>query len=246
MLKENLIGKKKNRNEIEYDSNEHLSLKNRDKLALKYLELSNQTNNLIEKQSYLKKAYYLNNTRIEIVKNYLNILKNNGAENEEIKKVNNVYNIVNKKCNRDDIINFLDKLTETKTCKEFENTLKKKLNEIGDEIDVFNQPFNISYNSDLYYISFIIKFIKNFFNIKKEMLKKIYLNYEKMYQHKIAIINILIRFLDEKYQYNIDHILFFISSYFKEEEILELRKMFFDDKSQFELKKFKDLLKKKS
>ena len=246
MLKEIIfIGNKKNRNENEDDSNDYLSLKNRDKLALKYLELSYQTSNLIEKQSYLKKAYYLNNTRIEIVKNYLNILKNNDVENEEIKKVNNVYNIVNKKCNRDDIINFLDKLTETKTYEEFENILKKKLNEIGDEIDVFNQPFNISYNSDLYYISFIIKFIKNFFNIKKEMLKKIYLNYEKMYQHKIAIIKILIRFLDEEYEYNIDHILFYISSYFKKEEILDIREMFLDDKSQFELKKFKDLLNKK-
>jgi len=68
MLDEKFIGKKKNR--IEDESNDCYNLQNRDKLALEFYELSKKTNNLIEKQSYLKKAYYLNNTRCEIVENY--------------------------------------------------------------------------------------------------------------------------------------------------------------------------------
>ena len=242
---EKFIGKKKNR--IEDESNDCYNLQNRDKLALEFYELSKKTNNLIEKQSYLKKAYYLNNTRCEIVENYLNILKKNGInkDDKEFLSVSNVYNILNKKCNRDDVIKFFDELTDIETYKEFENTLKEKLNKIGDDIDVFNQPFNITFNSNLYYNSLIIKFIKNYLNIKKKMLSSIYKNKEKMFKDKIKTINRLKNFLDIKHGYNIEYILFYISSYFTSEEILNLLKMFLDDKKHFDLNDFKELLEKK-
>jgi len=245
MLDEKFIGKKKNR--IEDESNDCYNLQNRDKLALEFYELSKKTNNLIEKQSYLKKAYYLNNTRCEIVENYLNILKKNGInkDDKEFLSVSNVYNILNKKCNRDDVIKFFDELTDIETYKEFENTLKEKLNKIGDDIDVFNQPFNITFNSNLYYNSLIIKFIKNYLNIKKKMLSSIYKNKEKMFKDKIKAINRLKNFLDIKHGYNIEYILFYISSYFTSEEILNLLKMFLDDKKHFDLNDFKELLEKK-
>ena len=245
MLDEKFIGKKKNR--IEDESNDCYNLQNRDKLALEFYELSKKTNNLIEKQSYLKKAYYLNNTRCEIVENYLNILKKNGInkDDKEFLSVSNVYNILNKKCNRDDVIKFFDELTDIETYKEFENTLKEKLNKIGDDIDVFNQPFNITFNSNLYYNSLIIKFIKNYLNIKKKMLSSIYKNKEKMFEDKIKTINRLKNFLDIKHGYNIEYILFYISSYFTSEEILNLLKMFLDDKKHFDLNDFKELLEKK-
>ena len=245
MLDEKFIGKKKNR--IEDESNDCYNLQNRDKLALEFYELSKKTNNLIEKQSYLKKAYYLNNTRCEIVENYLNILKKNGInkDDKEFLSVSNVYNILNKKCNRDDVIKFFDELTDIETYKEFENTLKEKLNKIGDDIDVFNQPFNITFNSNLYYNSLIIKFIKNYLNIKKKMLSSIYKNKEKMFKDKIKTINRLKNFLDIKHGYNIEYILFYISSYFTSEEILNLLKMFLDDKKHFDLNDFKELLEKK-
>ena len=245
MLDEKFIGKKKNR--IEDESNDCYNLQNRDKLALEFYELSKKTNNLIEKQSYLKKAYYLNNTRCEIVENYLNILKKNGInkDDKEFLSVSNVYNILNKKCNRDDVIKFFDELTDIETYKEFENTLKEKLNKIGDVFDVFNQPFNITFNSNLYYNSLIIKFIKNYLNIEKKMLSSIYKNKEKMFKDKIKTINRLKNFLDIKHGYNIEYILFYISSYFTSEEILNLLKMFLDDKKHFDLNDFKELLEKK-
>ena len=246
MLNENFIGKKK-RIEIEDESNDCFNLKNRDELALKFYNLSKKTNNLIEKQSFLKKSYHLNNTRFDIVEDYLNILKKNDIDkyDKEFLCVNKVYNILNKKFTRNDVINFLDELIEIETYEEFKKKLKEKLKIIGEEIDFFNQPFNITYNSNLYYMSFIIKFIYNFLNIKKTLLTRIYKNYDNMFRMKKKIIEQLINFLDIKNGYNFEYILFYITSYFKYEDILNLFEMFLDDKIQFNLEEFKKLLIKK-
>ena len=246
MLNENFIGKKK-RIEIEDESNDCFNLKNRDELALKFYNLSKQTNNLSKKQSFLKKSYHLNNTRFDIVEDYINILKKIGIDknDKEFLCVNKVYNILNKKFTRNDVINFLDELIEIETYEEFKKKLKEKLKIIGEEIDFFNQPFNITYNSNLYYMSFIIKFIYNFLNIKKTLLTGIYKNYDNMFRMKKKIIEKLKNFLDIKKGYNFEYILFYITSYFKYDDILNLFEMFSDDKIQFNLEEFKKLLSKK-
>ena len=242
MLNEKFIGKKK-RIEIEDESNDCFNLKNRDELALKFYNLSKQTNNLSKKQSFLKKSYHLNNTRFDIVEDYINILKKIGIDknDKEFLCVNKVYNILNKKFTRNDVINFLDELIEIETYEEFKNKLKEKLKIIGEEIDFFNQPFNITYNSNLYYMSFIIKFIYNFLNIKKTLLTGIYKNYDNMFRMKKKIIEKLKNFLDIKKGYNFEYILFYITSYFKYDDILNLFEMFSDDKIQFNLEEFKKL-----
>lgn len=114
MSKNKFLNKKINRidNDILSESDIILSLDKRNELSEKYFENAIKEKDSKNKQTLLEKAYNLNNTKFEVVKEYLEILDKNGENHysKRYQNVKNVFNFINFKYSKKDLISFFDDL----------------------------------------------------------------------------------------------------------------------------------------
>ena len=242
MSKNKYLNKKINRNDndILSESDNIVSLAKRDELAETYFKNAINEKNAKIKQTLLEKAYNLNNTKFKIVKEYLEILNKNleNTKGERYKNVNKVFNFLNFKYSKNDLISFFNDLSSYKVDdSSVDKLINEKKNEFDDYFNLLNQPINTNYNENLYYKFSVLEFEYNYLTISENLLKSLYKNKEKMLIYKS---NIFINLFKEKInKYDIDEILFYLNSYFTYSECNTIKKMMDNDEFNFSIIEFK-------
>ena len=248
MSKNKYLNKKINRNDndILSESDNIVSLAKRDELAETYFKNAINEKNAKIKQTLLEKAYNLNNTKFKIVKEYLEILDKNGEkkDSKRYKNVKNVFNFINCKYSKKDLISFFDNLVSypVDSVDSFERLVEDKKKEIDDYFNLFNQPININYNENLYYKFSVLKFEYNCLTISEEILKSLYGSKEEMFYFKSDIFSIL--FKEKINKYDIDDILFYLNNYFSYNECNTIKKMMDNDDYNFSITEFQEKIAK--